>query len=358
MSLLHPSLLARHVIVRTTLASAVVLGLALLVTVALEAVFRIDSLVRGDLPEGASRFSTILSFYLLRLPSLASPLIPLAVVAGALITLAPMLRRREVVALAAAGIGLRRVASPLLIVGLAAGILDFILIDGLAPRFEGRRTVIEDSLEGYVRQGRIWIDDDTGTAWYADRVKLDLSQELVFHKIAAATSDGGLTTAEQLVWNEAQGWQLNGVIAWRPDGDGSWQLKRQETAKPDGDLYLSEDRQALIGHLLSQQAMTTAALLDRGRPLDQSTAFGRFLHLILPLSALLLAVPGFLRFANADSVIAAGITALGCAALPLVLAAVTPQLATMTRLPPVMGAMLAAALTLAPGGWRWWRWNH
>lgn len=104
----------------------------------------------------------ILLFFLWKLPEIATQVIPLAVLMATLLTLGSLSRTSELIAMRSAGVGLARVAAPLLGIGLAASLINLALSEWVVPKsFEKMRYIQEvqishKSPSAFFRQGEIW----------------------------------------------------------------------------------------------------------------------------------------------------------------------------------------------------------
>jgi len=88
--------LDRHLLRRGLIALLLILLLTLLLVQGIDLLTRFSALTRGELDAGESRGALIALFYLMQMPQLAAPLLPIATVGAALLLTAPMLRRKDV----------------------------------------------------------------------------------------------------------------------------------------------------------------------------------------------------------------------------------------------------------------------
>ena len=110
-----------------------------------------------------SQLWLITRFYLYKIPPTLSPLLPLAAVAGCLLTFGGMLRRSELIVTTAGGLSLRRVARPAIGLALLLGIADYLLVDHIMPRLEGDRLALENQVTGQ-RTGARWWHGENDTS--------------------------------------------------------------------------------------------------------------------------------------------------------------------------------------------------
>jgi lipopolysaccharide export LptBFGC system permease protein LptF len=284
-------------------------------------------------------------------PDLLAPLLPLAAVGGALISMAPMLKRSELVALAASGVSVRRACRGIFVVGLLLGAINFALNDQIAPRLETARQAAESTLSGKHQRGQVWHRPETGSDWFATGVNLADPLMPEIYGLLVATKDGSLLRAERLSWDDERWWLLSPHLVT----DDARRISA-ERLPCDGALALPPPAQ-LSADLASRYALTSSELISRGGRLNLSMAAQRILSALTPVLALLCALPVFARFANRDALIPAAIRALLCAAIPLGIIGAAGWVADSSSLPPVLVAALAAIIALLPGLILYQRWR-
>ncbi len=358
------SRLDRYLARKTLVAIVLITALLLAVVIGLDVILRLKRLLAGEIPEGASRALLIVRLYLYSIPYLLSPVLPLVTMAAVLLTSAASLKRNEFTALSASGISLHRSTRVLLLLALAIGVLDVWISDRVTPQLEGRRHALEDRLTGESRTGRIWAVEETGTHWYANQVILVPGSAPQIKEIIAAPADPerDLLHAERLVHREDR-WFLTGPIVrtrLTPDGrrvreelaelpcTGAWSI-------PYGPAELSQK-------LVSRYAMTGSELLRRadssrhGR-IYLTHFYARLSRLVVPLLAVLLVLPLFVRFNNRDNLILASIKTIPAGLFPIAVMSVGAMEADSASVHPLLVLTIATAIAAAPGIIAYLRWR-
>jgi len=185
----------------------------------------------NDLGGDEAEVATLARYAALRLPSFLAQLLPIAVLVGALLTVADLLRQRELLAAWNAGLSQPRLLLGLLPLLLLLGALQFVLNDQLVPRTtDALRAwgVGEFRASGFLtsRDGSVWLRS-------GDDIVRVSEQALEAERLADITvfrRDGEGALLERLDAAEA-----------RRDGDG-WMLQevvRHDTA-PYGTSLLPE----------------------------------------------------------------------------------------------------------------------
>jgi lipopolysaccharide export LptBFGC system permease protein LptF len=345
------STLDRYLSRRCTAAVLAVLVLVAPLILGLDLLLRLSDLLGGPLAADQSRLLLIGELVLLRLPSVLSPLLPLAAVAGALVALAPMLRRGELTALAAGGVSLRRSCRAAFILALGLGLSDVILSDLVAPQVQGRLATVESRLTGSSHRGRVWRVPETGSTWFADRIDVTAEGRIEGQGLIIAT-EKHLLQAQRLHHVPGAGWQLEGCTT--SDGEA---IHFEETLPCTGALRLPYAPNELAGVLASRYALSGFELWARGGHLNQSLALQRWLRLVIPLLCLACALPVFVRFENRSRLIPAASQSLVAAGIPLLVLAAGGAAADTARWSPALTLTVALALATLPAAcWlRAWR---
>lgn len=347
------SLLDRLLLRRGALAVAGVLLLTLGLVLGLELVFRLNVLLKGDLEPGESRWALIAALALWRVPDLLAPLLPLAAVLAVPITVGPLLRRRQVALLCAAGLSPRRLARPLLLLAVLVGALDWVVRDLVQPASVLGQERVEDRLSQRPRYGREWRDPGTGAVWHAQRVRLDAAvPELT--DVLVVPDGQELAHAVRLRWREGA-WVLQGAVRWRRGhGEVPERLERvAELSEPA--LLPSVSPPELARLLISRRAQSSAALLAEASPADRAVVYRRWLAVLGTPLAALLAAAAFIRLAHAESLLTASVRAVLAGAAPPVLLALGGLSLEASRLPPEVAAGLVAGIVGLGSLAVWWR---
>lgn len=301
---------------RVLVATLLVLLAAVGVVIGLHLMMSINELAKASLPPETNRFIWIARLYLLTLPEMVGHLLPWALVIGSLASCGAMLKRREFIALGASGIGNRRATLPIMFLAILVGFIDLALVDQVMPPLEDDRAEIEDLLTGSSRQGRIWTDADTGTAWYADRVKLVAGKVPLVEDVVVAPANDGLLHARALAWN-GTAWSLRGpVLRLRDDGAQQPRPEVSSVVPCTGPLSLNLDPDGLTRILVNRHALGCLELMARPESSFHALAIGRLLRLFIPALLLAAALPQFVRHAQSDHLPTAALKAIGSALVP------------------------------------------
>ena len=284
------SLLDRQLIKRCCTAQAIILLLGLALIIGIELVAQSNAYLRGDLPEGTSRFGLIVTYYCLRLPMLVDPLWPIASVGAAMLTLAPMIKRQEIIALGAAGISLKRIAAPIVLLSMLTGGILFIISDQVAPRLASQLAAIEDTLLDQQRHDRVWSDPNS-SQWYATSVDLTNPQQPRLTGLIAHNAQHQLLRAGSLYFTDGQWVLADPVIIV----DNQQIEQYDDISLPFQQWAISYTPQSLSAQLVSRQALTSWQLLQRSGQLETSIILSRFTRFVIPYLMTLLAVYMFLR---------------------------------------------------------------
>lgn len=331
----------------------IILGIVILVVLGLDLLLNLNDLLRGELDPDRSRLLLILRFVLYQAPAVISPLLPVVTLTAAMITAGPMLRRGEYIALAASGISLRRSARPLLLLALLVGISDFLLVDRLAPRFEPRRAAIEDALTGTPRGARSWQVPTTGASWFAGKVNLAQPRSPQMRRILVAPRDGALIQAAGLEWTGSD-WLLRGPVI---SGGPGAQRSVSGDITCTGLLALPFGPEELARRLASHQAKGLGSLWRSSSPQQRALAWQRLARILAPLLAVLLALPGFVRFANREHLLLAGVRCQIVGLIPLALLALGGWVGEAGSWPPGAVMLVASVIALLPGAYAFRRWQ-
>lgn len=126
-----------------------------------------------DFLEKISRFSQangkpahIILFFLYKIPSIISQIMPLAVLMATLLTLGILSRSSELVAMQSCGISLKRIARPMLIIAFALSLFTFFSNEVIIPNTSQQLKYIEEVLiqgknpSTFFRLNNIWYRDE------------------------------------------------------------------------------------------------------------------------------------------------------------------------------------------------------
>ncbi len=348
--------LDRHLLKRTVVAVVMVAVLMMVVTLAIDFLINMGVYIHG---KNGGHGWEVAELYWYRLPQLANLALPLGMVIAALIVSAPMLKRGEFVALSASGVSPGRVGLMVPVIALAVGCLDAYIADRVTPHAIVATTRIQDEMEHANRMGRVWQVQSTGTSWFIKSAGgLINAHPPMVERVIIATHDAArdrLVTAESMSWDGAR-WRLGGSqLQMVAASDGTVRFERKDDIPLTGQLALPYTPEELYAHLLPRDTMSTGELIRRGDPSDISYAWSRWLRTVVPLLAVLAALPVFVRFLHKDQLILGAARALAAAAAPVALVVAGALTAEHGRSEAILVATVA--LALAPCLVFYWRWR-
>lgn len=275
-------------------------------------------------------------------------------------TCTSMARSREFVAIAAAGVSLRRLAGPVVLMAVVLGGVQIVNQEFILPKVSGLL------LRKHAQAGKAAIDafrvpftaDSDGTLLQAAAFKPDserLEHPTFLHRDAA-----GRTTrrvwAQEASWDSSRGgWQLDqGLSASTDAADAGVGLRTTETFEPS----TLSPRRLLIrrrGEYAGMMGAGTLLELNHGTAPDDAAPLRRALmaRLVMPLVnvlCLLIAMPFFVdRLPGGlllKSVLCCGIV------LPLYMVAAGVQVVSIPGIGPLAGVVLPLVLLIPLAVWR------
>ena len=350
------SILDRYLMTRTLAAFVVIIVVVISVAMGVDILMRMHELMGAD-DEGRA-WSIAVRYYLYSLPAMVSPLVPLSLAAAITMACAPVLKRREFVAIASSGINLRRATRSIIILALFIGLADVALNDQLRPRLETTRQSLEDQLGGQVRSARMWQVAETGTWWYANRVVLHDPDNPTIEEVAIIPPDHGMLQAQALERHQGE-WQLRGpIMLWERHADGgdAWRVDSNDRAAK-GILAMPYDGERLTQLLVSRHALPGHELWQRGGHLNIAMLAQRWSRLAMMLCVALVALPAFVQFHNRDRLMLAAISAIALALLPVLVIAVGGLSADASAISPLLSVGIAVSAALLPSAWYYQRWR-
>lgn len=152
----------------------------------------------------------------LRVPFMASQLLPVSLLAGVIFGFSLLNRTEEVVALQALGISRARLTVPVLVLATMVTILDFGLTEGIVPTANRRAehllmTELKRQPPSPQDRGETWVRTQEGflVAERYDRNRRELYDVTVF-KLGRYPSLRAIMHVQHAVWERA-GWRLTGI---------------------------------------------------------------------------------------------------------------------------------------------------
>jgi lipopolysaccharide export LptBFGC system permease protein LptF len=278
----------------------------------------------------------------------------LVLVGAAAFTLAQMSRYRELVAVMAIGMSLRRVAMPFLAVGLALGGLQILNQEIMLPRL----APLLLRTHQHAKQGSVdafpvkFTDDANGTLLQA--ASFDPGTETLTRPTLIERDATGRTTrrwwAATATWNaQAEGWDLveGRTVEITPDGRGSTASKPATLVTTDlSPMRLTMRRYGQVASMLSLSQINKMLQWPDARESEalRRSAVSRFAIVALNLLILAIGLPFFL-----DRLPGSLFTrAVRCAAivLPLYFTAAGMMLVPLGFVGPLVGVLLPVLLLI------------
>ncbi|MBI3153785.1 MAG: LPS export ABC transporter permease LptG [Burkholderiales bacterium] len=227
---------------------------------------------------GRTTFGAVLEA-LLELPGRAYELMPIAVLIGAIFSLARLAQNSEFTILRTGGLGPRRALVLLAWLGVAFALLTFAIGDAAVPAAERYAVRVRAGAAGVLEPAR------TG-AWLRDRRVEDGREIAVSVNVGAAEVDGSLRELRIFEFDETGHLRRRIAAARARVGDGVWQLEDAQTlhwpdAADGGRAQAALKREAQLAWptglgagvvaaaLLPDETMTTLALWRYASHLEQ-----------------------------------------------------------------------------------------
>lgn len=195
------------------------LGRTLTTMVALLAIYIIIELFDKSRYLGHGLTGSLLTEYLmLKMPFMISEFMPVIMLLSASIYISEISHHQELVAMRAAGLGLNKVATPILAVGLLAAAFSFMIGEWVTPITNTRLDVIErvniQHRADHAHQGVQWLKDG--------------------HRFYRLTPLGGDRFAMMMLETDAKGaWLRRMDAAQASYHDGRWSLSRVYISEPE-----------------------------------------------------------------------------------------------------------------------------
>jgi len=171
----------------------------------------------------------MIEYILLKIPFMISEFMPIIVLVGASVYLIELSRHHEVVAVRAAGLGINKVLTPLLMVAILAAILSFVIGEWVTPTTNKRLDNIE----------RVYIQhkqaDKQGIQWLKDghrffRLTPLTEQQFALTMLETDNKGSWIKRIDSAKAHYAAGvWHLNNVHISTPSNDQGMQMQRQQS---------------------------------------------------------------------------------------------------------------------------------
>lgn len=313
----------------------------------------------ADKIEGAYSTGKALLFVLLMLPGYMLEFFPLASLIGSLVVLGQLAANNELTAMRSMGLSLARLARPVLLAGLALGLLGMLLGETLGPWGQGearlmRAQALGQTLSVHGSEG-LWVREkraDGGGERFMHIALVTPNGEVREVKVFDFDAHGALSDA----WKVAEA---------RPE-DGAWRAQQLVSTHFAADsVHSSAQAEASIAQLVQPNVLNVLAVMPQYMSVQELWRYAHFLDanslksetywlalwskLFAPLAViamLLLALPFSLvtrRSGGAGVRLVLGIV-LGMAMY--VLARILTQGSLLLGLPPLYAALLPPAVMM------------
>ncbi len=244
------SRLSRYVfrqILGPTVAGLLVYGLVLVMNLLLEAA---ELLVRRSLP-----LSMVLQYMVLSLPRILVLVIPMAILLGILIGIGRLSAENEITAMRACGISDRRLLTPVILLGLLAGVVSATLFNVLVPRANyaqhllNARIFLAADINREI-QPRVFYERIPSMLIYADATspeKGTLQRVLIYQRTPAGAEEFSMAGTASMSQRASEGsihFQLDDVVShsWTSVQPDLYQVSRSRSQTIDrpADLAMQE----------------------------------------------------------------------------------------------------------------------
>ncbi len=208
---------------------------------------------------------------LLELPGRAYELMPIAVLIGAIFSLARLAQNSEFTILRTGGLGPQRALGLLAVLGVAFALVTFVIGDVVVPASQRQATLLKATQDGRIQFSRVG-------AWLKERRVEDGAEVAVSINVAAMRTDGTLESLRIFEFDAAGHltrrltaatarvqptgpWQLEDVVElrWPPDADDAPPQVR-ETRHAALDWATGLDTGVVAAAMLPDETMTTLEL--------------------------------------------------------------------------------------------------
>lgn len=301
----------------------------------------------------SSRWWIFLVYEAVSLPAFVVTWLPLSTVVAAMLTAAPLINQGTLTALGAAGVAPSRVFRVFVLLGIATGIVSFVITDQFAPRLVPLVDRLELAMEG---KGDLRTDRDRAAGWRSGACLWSAENgrpaAALFGKVAAFRADDSrrMLSARLLTWQDG-GWMLrDGVVV-----DGEAQQAFIMARPTDLGFELKFDREALVNVLRADDSRTSDELLATHAKRRYQILCYRIAVALLPLLCLLYGLPRFVRWTDRTRLPVVGAKAVVWALVPMLMVGLLARLLVSAGAQPVFLAVGVLGVTSVIGWLRWRR---
>jgi len=301
----------------------------------------------------SARWWIFLIYEAVRLPSFVATWLPLSTVVAAMLTAAPLIHQGTLTALGAAGVAPSRVFRMFVLLGVATGIVSFLITDQFSPRLVPLVDRLELAMEG---KGDLRTDRDRAAGWRSGSCLWSAENgrpaAALFGKVAAFRADDSrrMLSANLLTWQD-DGWMLrDGVVV---EGDTQKAFIQARPAELGFELKFS--REALVNVLRADDSRTSDELIATRAKRRYQILCYRIAVALLPLLCLLYGLPRFVRWADRTHLPVVGAKAVVWALVPIFAVGLLARLLVSAGAQPVFLAVGVLGATSVVGWLRWRR---
>lgn len=177
-------------------------------------------------------------YFFYKLPLMISQVLGFAVLIATLFSLGLLSRNKELTALRASGLSLRRISLPLMLFSLLICVFAFLLNESLVPIFSRKSQAIyrtqikKKQSQSLVGTKDIWMrgQDSFIRVDYFD-AKKNLLEGVTLYLLNPDFSPKGLIEASSARWNRKR-WEVQGATEWLFLSDGQMTQQKVDTALP------------------------------------------------------------------------------------------------------------------------------
>lgn len=350
------TMIDRHMLKRGGISLVIIIGLVITLVLGMDFILNLNTFLKSKLAESGELTQLIVLYYAYSLPSMISPLLPIALAISLVVTCAPMLKRGEFIALSASGVSLRMATRGLIVLALMVGAADAFMSDQLVPSFETKRSLIDDQIRSRTRVARTWENPENSTRWYANWVRLNHDSGPEIRDVIVA-SQSGLLQAKHLRYQDGTWFFVGPMTIWRVTEDGADDVRSPTTFPAKGEFALGFSPEELGQQLISRNALGSDALIEQGGHLNLSIVASRWIRFIIPLAMALIVLPCFVRFHNHDRITVGGVTAILAGLLPIFFITMATMSADSSPLHPFILIPSATLVAMLPGVWFYRKWR-
>ena len=301
----------------------------------------------------SSRWWIFLLFEAVRLPSFVATWLPLSTVVAAMLTAAPLINQGTLTALGAAGVAPSRVFRMFALLGIATGIVSFVITDQFAPRLVPLVDRLELAMEG---KGDLRTDRDQAAGWRSGSCLWSADKgrpaAALFGQVAAFRADESrrMLSASLLTWQDG-GWMLHDGVVVEGEGQRAFAMARPSELG----FELKFDREALVNVLRADDSRTSDELLATHAKRRYQILGYRIAVALLPLLCLLYGLPRFVRWTDRTRLPVVGAKAMVWALVPMLIVGLLARLLVSAGAQPVFLAVGVLGATSVIGWLRWRR---